>query len=158
MKKIVVLSDTHGNMRAIAKISEIMYESDYVFHLGDKYEDMDIYAPVLKDKLYRVHGNCDYGNQKTIVVEIEGRKLFVTHGDLFGAKYGTTRLVDKAIEQGCDVVIYGHSHRPEIKEERGVTVVNPGCMTTYAPEKTFCYMIIDGKKITAVINEKTAGS
>lgn len=154
MKKIVVLSDTHKNLKAIAKIAEIMDESDMVIHLGDHYSDMDLYEPLLKGKLYRVHGNCDYGIQKEIILEVEGRKIFATHGDLYGVKSGTERLVKRAKELGCDVALYGHSHRAKIEEIDGITVINPGSTAYTSPTKSFCYMVINGDKLTAVINDK----
>lgn len=153
MKKIVVLSDTHKNLKTISSILQIMEESDMVIHLGDHYSDMDIFAPILKDKLYRVHGNCDCGSQKEIVIEVEGHRLYATHGDLFGAKRGTSRLVERAKEEGCDIVLYGHSHSAVVKEENGITVINPGTMERYAPMKSFCYLVINGEKVVAAIND-----
>ena len=40
MIKITVLSDTHGNLADIDKMAQIILESDFVFHLGDHYDDM----------------------------------------------------------------------------------------------------------------------
>ena len=58
-----------------------------VFHLGDRYDDMNEFESVLGDKLYRVYGNCDFGgNPKEILVEVEGVRIFATHGDLYGVK------------------------------------------------------------------------
>ena len=50
MKKIVILSDTHGNLSAIYSIYDILLESDMVFHLGDHYDDMNEFEGVLGDK------------------------------------------------------------------------------------------------------------
>ncbi|MBQ7642323.1 MAG: metallophosphoesterase [Clostridia bacterium] len=154
MNKIVILSDTHKNLRAISSILEIMDESDFVFHLGDHNDDMNDFLPILKNRLYRVHGNCDYGATKEIVVEIGGRKILATHGDLYGVKGGLGRLEKRAKELTCDTVFYGHTHAASIEERGGIIFVNPGCMTYYAPEKSFCYAVIDGGKMTAVINRK----
>jgi len=157
MKKIVVLSDTHKNVKAILRLAEIMDESDMVIHLGDHFSDMDDFEALLKGKLYRVHGNCDFGAQKEIVLEVEGVKIFATHGDLYGVKSGTERLYKRAKELGCDLALYGHTHIAKIEERDGITLINPGCATSLAPTKTFCYLVIAGKKITAVINDKTIG-
>ena len=51
MKKIVILSDTHGNLSAIYSVYDILLESDMVFHLGDHYDDMNELESVLGDKL-----------------------------------------------------------------------------------------------------------
>ena len=156
MKKIVVLSDTHKNLKAIMKIASVADESDYVIHLGDHYADMDIFASLLGDKLYRVHGNCDSGAVKELIIEIEGVKVFATHGDLYGVKTGLGRLIKKAKDSGCKLALYGHTHRAAIEERDGITLVNPGCMTAYAAERSFAYIVINGEKITAVINDRTA--
>jgi putative phosphoesterase len=154
MIKIVVLSDTHGNLADIDKIAEILKESDFVFHLGDHYDDMRNLYPEIKQKLYRVHGNCDWGSVKELTVPIGDHNFFVTHGDLYGAKRGTDKLVEKAIEEGCDVVLYGHTHVAEIKKERGVLLINPGTMSKYATKKSYCYIVVNNDKIVPVINDK----
>ena len=49
--------------------------------------------------------------------------------------------------------VCGHTHHAEICEEEGVTIINPGTCMKYCPSKTFVYLVINGKKITAVIND-----
>ena len=39
MKTVAVLSDTHGNRKAIDRLSQILSECDYIIHLGDTSED-----------------------------------------------------------------------------------------------------------------------
>lgn len=154
MIKILVISDTHGNMVDLSRLNEMMQESDCVFHLGDHYDDMRNYYFSLKDKLYRVHGNCDWGNQKDIVVSVGEHKIFATHGDLYSAKRTTEKLVKKAKEECCNVVFYGHTHIPEIREEDGVLLINPGTLSKYSANKTFAYVVFSGKKIIPIINDK----
>ena len=153
MKKIVVLSDTHGNIGAIRKIENIIRESDMVIHLGDGYNDLNYLYPEIKGKLYRVHGNCDYGFDKEMIVETEGVKIFATHGDLYGVGRGADRLVAAAKENGCIVALYGHTHVATIEEKDGITVINPGTLERYGVKNSFCYLVVNGEKITAVINE-----
>ena len=154
MIKITIISDTHGNLTAIDKMEQIILESDYVFHLGDHFDDMKNYAHVLGDKLYRVHGNCDWGNQKDVIVKIGPHKILATHGDLYSAKRGTEKLIQKAKEEGCSVVFYGHTHVAEIKKVDGVLLINPGTLQKYCANKTFAYVIISNEKITPIINDK----
>ena len=59
MKKIVVISDTHGNREFLKQIEGVMLESDYVIHLGDGIGDMRPYRDALGDRLVTVRGNCD---------------------------------------------------------------------------------------------------
>ena len=157
MKTIVVLSDTHGNKSDISKISNIIMESDYVFHLGDCYVDFVDYAYALKGKVFRVHGNCDYATSESdteILTEIEGVKIFATHGHNYGVKQTREKIIKRAKELGATVVLYGHTHIAEIYEKDGVTLVNPGCMTKYSTTKSFAYVVINNGKIVATINDK----
>ena len=153
MIKITVISDTHGNPLAIDKMAQIILESDYVFHLGDGFEDMKYLAHALGDKLYHVHGNCDWGDKKDVVVKIGERKVFATHGDLYGVKQGTNRLVQKAKEQGCSIAFYGHTHVAEIREQNGVLLINPGALHKFSTNKTFAYIVISGDKVIPTIND-----
>ena len=154
MKKIVVISDTHRNKQALAKLADIMFESDYVFHLGDCYDDFMDYAYALKEKAFQVHGNCDWGSDTEIVTEIEGHKILATHGHEYGVKQTRDKLYRRAKELGCDLVFYGHTHIAEIETVKGITFINPGCMTPYSPKKSFAYVVINGERVTAIINDK----
>ena len=154
MKKIVVISDTHRNKQALAKLADIMFESDYVFHLGDCYDDFMDYAYALKEKAFQVHGNCDWGSDTEIVTEIEGHKILASHGHEYGVKQTRDKLYRRAKELGCDLVFYGHTHVAEIETVKGITFINPGCMTPYSPKKSFAYVVINGEKVTAIINDK----
>ena len=153
MKKIVALSDSHKNLKAITSIAEIMDESDLVIHLGDHYDDMDLFSTMLQDKLVRVHGNCDYGINKEVVKEVEDRRFLITHGDLYSVKEGLEKLKNRAKDLGCDTVLYGHTHKSAIIESEGILFINPGNMTAYGGQKSYAYIVVNGKKITAVINE-----
>jgi putative phosphoesterase len=153
MIKITVISDSHGNVLALDKMAQIILESDYVFHLGDHFDDMRYLAPVLGDKLYRVHGNCDWGDKKDVVVRVGEKKIFATHGDLYGVKSGTNRLVQKAKEQGCSVALYGHTHVAEIREQNGVLLINPGTLHKLSARKTFAYVVVCGDKVIPTIND-----
>ena len=154
MIKITIISDTHSNLNAIDKMAQIILESDYVFHLGDHFDDMKNYAHVLGNKLYRVHGNCDWGTQKDIIVKIGEHKIFATHGDVYSAKSGVDKLIEKAKQETCSVVFYGHTHLAEIKKQDGILLINPGTLQKYSTNKTFAYIIISNDKIIPTINEK----
>ena len=149
MKKIVVLSDTHGNVSAIKKLAEIIKESDYVFHLGDYSSDIELFRREFGDKLYSVKGNCDGGGKETIL-EIEGIKTILVHGDAYSVKLGLSKLCKHALDEGAGLVFYGHTHVANIENRAGVTMINPGCMTKHG-EKTYCYTVIHNGKITAKI-------
>ena len=150
MKKIVVLSDTHGNLSAIEKLLPIIQESDYLFHLGDYERDIKLFErEFVGNKLFTVKGNCDGGGDD-LVLDIENVKILLTHGDKYGVKNDLTRLKYKAEELGVNAVFYGHTHCAEVLEENGVLYVNPGTAKGFF-EKTYCYAVVYNGKITAKI-------
>lgn len=156
MKKIVVLSDTHGNKSAIRKIENIIYEADLVIHLGDGVFDMLPYSASLGDKLISVDGNCD-GNALGVsekIIEAENRRILATHGHLYAVKRGTDAIKEYAKKIGCDIILYGHTHKAEIREEDGLLIVNPGTLSRTALRPSFCYLVVNGKNAVAAINEK----
>lgn len=58
--------------------------------------------------------------------EICGRRILVAHGHTMSIKYGTDLLLAEATAENCGIAIFGHSHIPENRTERGVTLMNPG--------------------------------
>jgi len=147
MKSIAVLSDTHGNLSAIEAVFSILQSCDMVFHLGDCFTDMRGFKSALGDKLVCVKGNCDlYPESKYKIIELEGKRLLITHGDAFGVKSGLTRLSFFAKEQGVDAVFFGHTHMACCIEEDGVLYVNPGALARTGVDKSFAYVnIVNGK-------------
>ena len=154
MKTAIVISDTHGNVNDIKKLIPLMRENDYVIHLGDGERDLNCLPPEIKEKVINVKGNCDDSlTESEKVVEIEGVRVFLTHGHGYGVKGSLYRLLLKGKEVCASVCFYGHSHRASIEEADGVTLVNPGNMTRYSAEKTFCYCVFSEGKFTAKIND-----
>ena len=132
--KIGVISDTHDNLKAIAKAVEFFNREkvDQVLHAGD------IVSPFtfnefkkLQAPLWAVFGNND--GEKILLKEKikgtgeiyeqyfekewEGKKIVVMHEPKF---------LEALRDSGrYDVVIYGHTHRPEVREGK-VLIFNPG--------------------------------
>lgn len=156
MKTAVVLSDTHGNKKDLIKLEGILLETDYVIHLGDGYYDLNVFGNEILNKTVRVIGNCDTNNADIDrLIEIEGVKIFLTHGDRYGVKRGVDNLFYKAKEIGADVVFYGHNHSAKIENHDGITIANPGTITRYAARKTFIYAVFFDGKAVLKINENT---
>jgi putative phosphoesterase len=73
--------------------------------------------------LHAVRGNVDRGEwgealPETVVVEAAGHLLYVLHD--------RAQLDLDPRAAGLSAVVYGHSHRPEVRRERGVLFLNPG--------------------------------
>ncbi len=150
MKSIIALSDNHY-FPIPDRLMNIIDESDYVFFLGDGTNSLG--NLVFHDGFYGVKGNCDSSPLLSEqVVEIEGFKILLTHGDKYNVKRDLTALKLRAQELGCQVVFYGHTHFAEIDREDNITLICPG--STHKPlsgTPTYCYATISGGKFLAKI-------
>lgn len=158
--KIVVVSDTHGNNKeVIEKISE-MERPDLLFHLGDYIEDGIKICTALGIDTIMVKGNGDRGNRiynEDELIEISGKKIFLTHGHRYDVRYGITNLYYKALELNVDMVLFGHTHVPINIEENGIIFMNPGSPSiprTQSKAKTIGLIDINDKIYTKIIEIK----
>ncbi|MBQ9157666.1 MAG: metallophosphoesterase [Eubacterium sp.] len=143
-KKILVVSDNHGNRSNLKIVLEEWGDKvDAVVHCGDSEFDPQFVKSMVDVPVYLAQGNCDFGfSEPDDIFEFEGHTCYVTHGHRYGANWGEEELVERALEMGADILIYGHTHVPvyhEYEEER-VTLLNPGSVALprqYPPEPTF---------------------
>lgn len=131
MKKILVVSDTHGYTGNLDKVIRENKNVDLMIHLGDVCHDENYIESRLHYPVKFVRGNNDwsYNLPDKIIMTIEGHKIFATHGHNYNVYYGMERLVFAALEQGCDIIMYGHTHAPMIEQGSDYTVLNPGSLT-----------------------------
>ena len=153
MKKIIILSDTHGNRADILKMQGLLNEADHILFAGDGAMDLNTLPREIYNKVIAVCGNCDAcALEKERVIEIEALKILLTHGDLYGAKQGLDRLYYRAKELGADIVVYGHTHFAAVTTEDDILFINPGNLSKFSTNKSFGYLVINDKKATATIN------
>ena len=89
--KILVVSDTHGDISGVQEALRREGPVDYVFHLGDNARD----AARIQTTAHMVSvlGNCDFGGAPlTETVFLCGKRLLLTHGHGQSVKYGLQRL------------------------------------------------------------------
>lgn len=130
--KIVVISDTHGYVDSSIKAINNIDGVDLIIHLGDYTKDAEAIKKALKITTINVKGNCDVHAldiPDDDIIEIEGKKIFLTHGDLYGVKQGLNTIYYKAKELNVDVALFGHSHISTLIEYDGVLFLNPGSPT-----------------------------
>lgn len=152
MKTITVVSDSHGNTAALEKLFPIFDESNYVIHLGDTSADGQAVRRVFPEKTYLLNGNCDFvkTGESELVLSVEDVKIFACHGDRYGVKSGYDRIAYKAMEEGCKVALFGHTHEAIEKTVGGVMLFNPGTLRRYAVN-TYLYLVINGDRATGKI-------
>jgi putative phosphoesterase len=130
--KIGILSDTHHTIvnldSAIKKLKEL--GADKIIHLGDNYTDIDEIGETEILRVPGVFSDC-YQNPEIpnrMVCYFLGWRVLITHTvsshphDLKHDIKPEEYIHDKKI----DVVLYGHTHIPDIKKEEEVVYVNPG--------------------------------
>ena len=127
--RIIVLSDTHGDMRAIEKIFARNPSADLYLHLGDGERELDEMVLRYPEKDIRhVAGNCDFASlsPEMLVIGVQSHKLLAVHGHRHGVKYSIEILKKLAEDNGADIVLFGHSHVGLQHYEDGITFLNPG--------------------------------
>jgi putative phosphoesterase len=114
---------------------QAMPDLNLCFFLGDVAGDAATIRLLLAQRtpvplLWAVRGNCDFATTlpEKLTVEAAGRKIFATHGHLYGVGYGLERLLLAADAEKADIVLFGHTHRPYCSFERGMFVLNPGAV------------------------------
>lgn len=123
--KIVVISDSHGNKLGINKlVRDIQF--DYLFFLGDGLGDIGELRCM--DNVIVVSGNCDFFSDEPNerFFELEGKRIFITHGNRYGVKIGLGSLLKRAKELDAQFVFYGHTHNRVIQQIDGINFINPG--------------------------------
>ena len=152
--KILVVSDTHRKDDNLKLVLSEECPLDMLIHLGDA-EGSEHFIPDWVNpecRMEMVLGNNDFFSRldREREIDIAGHKAFITHGHYYGVSMGPEGLADEAKSRGCDIAMYGHTHRPFLDVIDGVTVLNPGSLSYPRQEgRRPSYMIInvgaDGK-------------
>src|SRR5690554_6240404 len=106
--KIAIISDTHGYVQgcidALRKIDGI----DMIIHLGDYTKDAKAIKEAFNTTMVNVKGNCDpydFDTPDDDILEIKGKRILVTHGDLYRVKQGLNDIYYRAKELNVDVAL-----------------------------------------------------
>jgi len=158
--KLGIISDTHVYDRAKClpkKVLDVLLkeEVDLVIHAGDLtstkiLEELESIAEVIA-----VRGNMDElqlpEQQK---IKIGNFNFLIFHGHGIYPRGDITKLVYKTLEEKCNVLITGHTHRPSILEINGIRIINPGSPTVPRYDKpTFMISEIKEDRIITKIVE-----
>jgi putative phosphoesterase len=139
---IGIISDSHDHHQNILKAVKVFSERGvrYVFHAGDIISPFAArkFSEVDGSKFMAVFGNNDgeklmlkstvegFGGEiceGPYATEIAGRQIFMTHKPY---------MLDEIIGSGkYDLVIYGHTHKQDIRRAGGTLVINPGESTDW---------------------------
>lgn len=142
--KIGIMSDSHGDRRAIDRALERAGKVDFWLHAGDCVPDAAYLGLVSAKRVENVAGNTDWpdGTPDEVVVEAGGHRIFLTHGHIYGVRSTLEMLVKAAKEAGADLAVYGHTH--VVQHVPGeVTVLNPGSVARPRDEARPSFMLVE---------------
>jgi putative phosphoesterase len=145
MKRVGVISDTHGLMRpeALTALAGV----DLILHAGDvgKPEVLQRLAAVAP--VEAVRGNVDTGDwartlPERLEVKVEEARLLLLHD------------ASQAMNaEDYDAVVTGHTHKAVVQVRGGVVFLNPGSAgpRRFQLPVTVMRLVIDGSRITSEI-------
>ncbi len=138
--KVAVMSDTHDNLSVIDEIVERLKNMQLhtIIHLGDYIAPFSL-RRFSGFKLYGVFGNNDgeklhlkkVADENGFVIEeapfefeLADKKIVAIHGS--GSAEKTRRWAETMANGKYDFVLYGHTHRIDIRKIKNTTILNPG--------------------------------
>ena len=135
---ILIFSDYHTNEEAVLELIE-KYKPSHILCCGDGESANSFY---LENNIVSVKGNCDYASLPLVKrVVVDDMKIVMVHGHLHNVYFDTYRLYLLALENECDYVLFGHTHKPYFEEYEGVKIINPGAL------KEGNYALIDNGEV-----------
>jgi putative phosphoesterase len=148
---IGIISDSHDDMSSIKKAVDALNERgvSHVIHAGDITSPFtfEVFRD-LKCPFTAIFGNNDgdklllkeksegkIHNQPRVMM-LQGKKVVVMH---------EPDLVNALAESGhFDIIIFGHTHQPEIRKIKGTLVINPGKVARlHKGESTLALLNVD---------------
>jgi hypothetical protein len=132
---VAAISDTHlprGARRLPEACLDRLRAADVILHAGD-FSALSVLEQLraLGPPVHAVYGNADEPAlrellPKELVVDAGGARIGIVHIPGPGAGR-EERLVRRF--PGCDAVLYGHTHLPQVERHEGVWILNPGSPT-----------------------------
>jgi putative phosphoesterase len=145
---ILLVSDTHGNISDLRKVISNYDKLDLVVHLGDCVKDVYKVRSEFPDIPFElVAGNNDWAssepNEK--IIEINGKRILMTHGHNYGVKTSTKKLVAMGRQNEVDAVFFGHTHLTDEFYSEEMIIINPGSLgrPSVYQGPTFCEVRIE---------------
>ncbi|SFM15175.1 phosphodiesterase [Halanaerobium salsuginis] len=163
----IVMSDSHGSLTSWRQAEGYFDQADMILHAGDLlyhgarnplpegYDTKGLVELINKVdyNLLAVKGNVDalvddwvlpYPLPEFTVVEDNGLRIVMYHGYQHDTD---AKRAEFARRFGAQILIYGHTHVPQIKKESGIILLNPGSISLpkQTPKQATLASIKDGQ-------------
>lgn len=124
--KALIVSDNHYNLESLTELTTIYKdEIDLWLHCGDS--EFTSKDPIW-DTFKPVRGNMDSGYALPLdrLEDFGDEKILIVHGHNHRVGFSLDRLHQLALDQGADVVFYGHTHIAKVDKIDDIYFINPG--------------------------------
>lgn len=155
--RILVVSDTHGDLRTLMKAINAQPSAEVIIHCGDGDEQVQYLKDTIKDKMIvGVRGNCDWCSSlpSKEILSVCGKRIFITHGHLYNAKVGLYNIMCAAREEKADILLFGHTHNAMTYYEDALYVMNPGSCSGYMASYGYIDITDKGEIVTNTVTIK----
>lgn len=148
--KVLIVSDTHRQNHNLIKVLEKVGKIDLLIHLGDAEGSEEYIALNANCPVEMIAGNNDFFSNldREKEIQIGSYKVLLTHGHYYYVSVGIEDIKKEAKGRGMDIVMFGHTHKPVIDIDEGITAINPGSLSYPRQEgrvPTYIIMEIDDK-------------
>ena len=129
--KILIVSDTHGRDENLEEACTREAPFDMLVHCGDV-EGREFYIEALAERpCVIIAGNNDFFSDlnREEEVDICGHRVLVTHGHSYGVSLDISGVIEEAAARGCEIVMFGHTHKPDVADRDGIFAINPGSLS-----------------------------
>ena len=129
--RILVISDSHGKNDDVKQVIEQVGDIDMFIHLGDIERGPEYIRQLANCETHMIAGNNDYDIDlpATDSFMIADKKVFITHGHRFYVGAGLDKLRQYGIDNGYDIVMFGHTHVPYLEKTDDLILLNPGSIS-----------------------------
>ncbi|MCR8613009.1 MAG: metallophosphoesterase [Mycoplasma sp.] len=123
MKRIIVISDNHGDTETMKKI--LNHEKyDFAVHCGDHLISKKVMNELFD---YWVMGNNDFFGKEKSDFNINNIKFHIEHGHLITYNLlNEEKVLKKINDLDYDVLLFGHTHVPQYSKNAEKHIFNPG--------------------------------
>jgi len=126
--RILVISDSHGHNEKVEEAVRRAGPVDMLIHCGDVSQGESYIRSLVACPVHMVAGNNDFflDLPRYKIIQVEGHRILLIHGHRHRVHSGVGELRKLARKHKADIVMFGHTHRPYLSEEEGLTLLNPG--------------------------------
>ncbi len=129
--RILVLSDSHGQAKAMQRAIEAQPTAEAVIFLGDGYRDFEYCKKFIGDRrIYAVKGNNDFYCEYPLrqIINECGENIYISHGHYEYVKSTLNKILVKAKDSDCKIALYGHTHNQRAEYYDGTHLFCPGAL------------------------------